>query len=207
MRRSHAAPAIGALLGLTVAVTACGAGHASPGAGTSAKHRAPAASTSVTPPPTGAATVTTPSTGTPATPAPPPSTPPAATATVGPGVVADCTSAPPYRPSVRPATITLACADAGLGVEHMTWDNWTSSVATGQGRLWENLCKPSCAGGHIETMRAKVTLRGSAAVKGHPGDRQYTRLTAVFPGKRPTVYKRKHGKIVATHPKSWTFHI
>ena len=56
-------------------------------------------------------------------------------------------------------------------------------------------------------MPANVTLRGSAAVKGDPGDRQYIRLTAVFPHRRPTVYKREHGKIVATHPKSWTFHI
>ena len=38
-------------------------------------------------------------------------------------------------------------------------------------------------------------------------DRQYTRLIAVFPHKRPTVYKRRHGKIVATHPKRWVLHI
>ena len=111
------------------------------------------------------------------------------------------------KPEVKPRTIVLACADHGLGVMHLHWARWTCHRAAGRGIFWENLCKPNCAEGHIEKMRARVTLRGSAAVKGHPGDRQYTWLTAVFPGKRPTVYKRRHGKIVATHPKSWTLHL
>ena len=112
------------------------------------------------------------------------------------------------KPEVKPGTIVLACADGGLGLQHLHWTTrWTRHGAFGHGTFWENLCKPDCADGHIEKMRATVTLRGSAAVKGRPGDRQYTRLTAEFPGRRPTVYKRKHGKAVATHPKSWTFHI
>ena len=118
-------------------------------------------------------------------------------------VVVNCNG----KPEVKPGTIVLACADDGLGLMRLHWARWTSHRAVGHGTFWENLCKPDCADGHIEKMRAKVTLRGSAAVKGHPGDRQYTRLTAVFPGRRPTVYKRRHGKIVATHPKSWTLHI
>jgi hypothetical protein len=44
-------------------------------------------------------------------------------------------SAPPYPLSVRPATITLACADNGLGIQHMTWTSWTADAATGQGTL------------------------------------------------------------------------
>jgi hypothetical protein len=111
------------------------------------------------------------------------------------------------RPEVKPGTIYLACADHGLGLNHLRWTRWTSHGAAGHGTFWENLCRPNCAEGHIEQIPARVTLGGSAAVKGHPGDRQYTRLTAVFPGKRPTVYKLEHGKLVATHPRSWTFHI
>jgi hypothetical protein len=118
-------------------------------------------------------------------------------------VVLDCNG----KPESKPGTIVLACADAGLGLKHLHWTKWTSRGAAGHGTFWEHLCIPDCADGHIEKMPANVTLRGSAAVKGHPGDRQYTRLRAVFPHKRPTVYKREHGKIVATHPKSWTFHI
>jgi hypothetical protein len=118
-------------------------------------------------------------------------------------VVLNCSD----KPQVKPGTIVLACADDGLGVDHLHWTRWTSHGAAGRGTFWQNLCVPNCADGHIEHMPARITLRGSAAVKGHAGDRQYTRLTAVFPHKRPTVYKRRHGKIVATHPKSWTFQI
>jgi hypothetical protein len=118
-------------------------------------------------------------------------------------VLLDCNA----RPEVKPGTIYLACADDGLGLAHLHWTRWTSRGAAGYGTFWENLCQPNCAEGRIEQMPARVTLRGSAAVKGHSGDRQYTRLTAVFPGKRPTVYKLEHGKLVATHPRSWTFHI
>ena len=118
-------------------------------------------------------------------------------------VVLDCNN----KPEVKPGTIVLACADDGLSLTHLHWTRWTSHGAAGRGTFWENLCIPDCAAGRVVHMPARVILRGSAAVKGHPGDRQYTRLTAVFPHKRPTVYKRRHGKIVATHPKSWTFHI
>jgi hypothetical protein len=118
-------------------------------------------------------------------------------------VVLDCSR----KPETKPGTIVLACADDGLGLKHLHWTKWTSHGAAGHGTFWEHLCIPDCADGHIEKMPADVKLRGSAAVRGHPADRQYTRLTAVFPHRRPTVYKRKHGKIVATHPKSWTFHI
>jgi hypothetical protein len=118
-------------------------------------------------------------------------------------VVLDCSG----KPEVKPGTIVLACADYGLGVARLHWTGWTSHGAVGRGTFWEKLCIPNCADGHIEHMAARITLRGSAAVKGYPGDRQYTRLIAVFPRKRPTVYKRRHGKIVATHPKRWVLHI
>jgi hypothetical protein len=118
-------------------------------------------------------------------------------------VVLDCNA----KPEVKPGTIILTCADDGIGLKDLHWTRWTSHGAAGYGTFWENLCVPNCADGHIEQMPARVTLRGSAAVKGHRGDRQYTLLTAVFPHKRPTVYKLEHGKLVVTHPKSWTFHI
>jgi len=118
-------------------------------------------------------------------------------------VVLDCS----YKPEVKPKDYTLTCADDGLRLQGLHWTRWTSRGAAGTGTFYENLCMPSCADGHIVHMPVRVTLRGSAAVKGYPGERQYTTLTAVFPRKRPTVYKREHGKIVATHPRSWTFHI
>jgi hypothetical protein len=118
-------------------------------------------------------------------------------------VVLNCNS----KPVAKPRDYTLACADLGLGLENMHWTSWTSHGAAGRGTFYEALCNPICPNRRIEQFRVRVTLRGSAAVKGHPGDRQYTKLIAVFPGKRPTVYKREHGKIVATHPRTWTFRI
>ena len=55
-----------------------------------------------------------------------------------PDVIADCTAPPPaaQRATVRPVSITLACADDGLGVEDLHWTMWTASVAVGTGRVW-----------------------------------------------------------------------
>ena len=51
-------------------------------------------------------------------------------------MVAGCIRAP-HQLSTRPAGITLACADNGLGVENMTWTSSTTSAAARQGTLWE----------------------------------------------------------------------
>jgi hypothetical protein len=97
-------------------------------------------------------------------------------------VVADCTSAPPYRLSTRPGTITLACADDGLGVQDMTWGTWAASAATGQGKLWEKLCVPNCAEGKTGTYPVAVTL---SAVRSSASGPWFSRLTVSWEGQRP----------------------
>jgi hypothetical protein len=97
-------------------------------------------------------------------------------------VVANCTSAPPYRPSARPASITLACADDGLGLEKMTWNSWAAPIATGRGMLWEKLCHPNCAEGKVGTYPVDVTL---SAVKSSSSGPWFSRLTVAFQGQRP----------------------
>jgi hypothetical protein len=81
------------------------------------------------------------------------------TSAVLPGVVADCTG----PASTRPSVITLACADAGIGVQGATWTTWASSGATGQGRLWLNLCQPNCAAGKVAYYPVQITLSGTQA--------------------------------------------
>ncbi|HEY6315273.1 MAG TPA: hypothetical protein VIY52_31330 [Streptosporangiaceae bacterium] len=98
-----------------------------------------------------------------------------------PGVVADCIRAP-QQLSIRPAVITLACADDGLGVENMTWTSWTTSAAAGKGTLWEKLCKPDCADGQIGTYPVAVTL---SAVKTSSQGRWFSRLTVTWEATRP----------------------
>jgi hypothetical protein len=84
--------------------------------------------------------------------------------------------------SVEPAGIGLACADDGWGVEHMTWNDWTATTATGQGTFFEKLCKPNCAEGKIGYYPVSVTL---SVVKTSPQGRWFSSLTASFPGARP----------------------
>lgn len=167
MRRSGIAPAIFVLLSLTATVSACGSDHAGTAADASATSRTGTATTPGTPPPSSPASTA-------------PSTPPPATTL--PGVVADCTSAPPYRLSTRPGTITLACADDGLGVQDMTWGTWAASAATGQGRLWEKLCVPNCAEGKTGTYPVAVTL---SAVRSSASGPWFSRLTVTWEGQRP----------------------
>ena len=108
---------------------------------------------------------------------------------------------------VRPTTFALACADDGDGIEHMHWANWTSQVASGYGTQWQKTCKPSCAEGGIRYYPIVVALWGSASVKGHPGERQYTDITFIYPGARPPVYTLVKGKVVTTYPVTQTLQI
>ena len=75
-----------------------------------------------------------------------------------------------------------ACADGGIGVEKMTWSNWTASSATGQGTFWENLCKPNCATGTIATYPVTVTL---SAVRTSSHGQWFSLMTITWKANRP----------------------
>jgi hypothetical protein len=119
---------------------------------------------------------TTPSSG--ASSAGPASAGPAAS---GVGVIADCIVAP-HGLTIRPAAITLACADNGLGLENLTWASWTAASATGRGTLRENLCQPSCADGKTGTYPVAVIL---SAVRISSQGPWFSRVTFTWTGTRP----------------------
>ena len=97
-------------------------------------------------------------------------------------VVADCAAAAPYSLSREPLSITLACADAGIGVQDMLWMSWTPTTATGSGLLWEKLCVPDCATGKIGYYPVDVTLSAvRSAAKGH----WFSELRVSWQGSRP----------------------
>jgi hypothetical protein len=126
----------------------------------------------------------------------------AAAATAPRYVVLNCS----FKPVVEPSTYVITCADAGIGVKDLHWTSWTPKLASGDGTFWENDCMPNCAAGHFHYYPSLDVLWGSAAVKGHPAERRYTKLTVIFTGKkRPPVYVLKNGKLVATHPLTQTF--
>lgn len=126
-----------------------------------------------------------------------------ATVQAGRQIVLDCSG----RPVTRPSTYSWTCADYGMGIQRMHWTSWTSHLASGYGTMWENDCTPNCAAGHIRHYAAIATFWGSARVNGHPAERRYTRLTLVFPGRRPPVYVRVNGKVRKTYPVTQTFRI
>jgi hypothetical protein len=100
-----------------------------------------------------------------------------------PGVIADCTSAPPKQLSIRPATIVLTCADGGLGVQKLAWATWGASTATGRGTFWAHVCTPSCAAsGTYAYYPVAVTL---SQVKTSARGEWFSKLTVTWPGQRP----------------------
>jgi hypothetical protein len=97
-------------------------------------------------------------------------------------VVADCAAAAPYPLSREPVSITLACADAGIGVQDMLWTSWTATAATGTGLLWEKLCVPDCASGKMGYYPVNVTL---SAVRASAKGQWFSELTVSWQGSRP----------------------
>ena len=109
------------------------------------------------------------------------------------------------KAQVKPGTISLACADNGIGLTHLHWTSWTPQLASAYGASWENDCKPSCAQGHVHNYPVVAVLWGSATVKGHPGERRYTEATLSYTKRRPAVYATNcNGKVVATYPVTQT---
>lgn len=105
------------------------------------------------------------------------------------------------KAQVKPGTISLACADNGIGLTHLHWTSWTPQLASAYGTSWENDCKPSCAQGHVHNYPVVAVLWGSATVKGHPGERRYTKATLSYTKRRPAVYATScNRKVVATYP-------
>jgi hypothetical protein len=109
---------------------------------------------------------------------------PTATAPAGVGVVSACGDAPPHPFSRDPPVIILACADAGIGVQDLTWASWTASSAAGQGVLWENECVPtaSCGANKFSRYPVAVTL---SVVKASAAGPWFSQLKVTWKDGRP----------------------
>jgi hypothetical protein len=62
------------------------------------------------------------------------------------------------KPTTKPSTYILSCADAGAEWTAMTWSVWNGSSAIGHGILRQNNCVPNCAAGRSIRYRATVSL-------------------------------------------------
>ena len=101
-------------------------------------------------------------------------------------VVFDCAGQP--QALVKPRNFILTCADANSVLGKLSWTSWTPGLASATGLLAENDCNPYCAAGHFHRFPAVVIFWGSAAVKNHPGQRCYTKMTIILTGARPRYY-------------------
>jgi hypothetical protein len=116
-------------------------------------------------------------------------------------VVLDCPGT--SKPLVRPGQYIFACADDGDYLTGLHWINWSPGIAVATGKQEINDCTPYCYDGHFHAYPVYVMFWGGAAVKGHPGEQQYTKVTMVYPGVRPPVYKNGHpvaGPVSTTAP-------
>ncbi len=59
----------------------------------------------------------------------------------------------------EPRGMALACADDGIGLEHLTWSSWGGNVAHATGTGYVNTCTPSCVNGTIVRYRVRVDAR------------------------------------------------
>ena len=93
----------------------------------------------------------------------------------------DCT-----KPKVQPKGITIACADAGIYLQGLNWENWGGHRSSGAGTLRVNNCKPSCIEGTTKSYDSNVSLTN--AKRTECGGRKvlmYNRIHLRFPNKKP----------------------
>lgn len=80
---------------------------------------------------------------------------------------------------VKPSSITITCADAGVSVNSITWSSWNPAAATGKGTLSWNTCLPeNCAAGKVVTYPVTIKLGGLAHA---PKSLAFSKMTLGFP--------------------------
>lgn len=102
---------------------------------------------------------------------------------------------------VRPGSYMLACADGGHFLAGLSWQSWTPASATATGRDEQNDCLPNCAEGKFHSYPAIVVFWRSEPVAHHPGETYYSRVTVLYPGAHPLIWR--NGKLVPG-PQTWT---
>jgi hypothetical protein len=101
---------------------------------------------------------------------------------------------PGQKPAVRPAKITIACADANFYVDRLRWSNWQAKTATGAGTAHVNDCTPYCAAGHFHAYKMMIALSHPTSCHGRTVFSKLTwRFTAAKPKDQPRVGSITYG--------------
>jgi hypothetical protein len=83
----------------------------------------------------------------------------------------------------EPSTIYLACGDGEDIANGLTWSQWGTATATGQGTVNEVSCVPDCADGKDIAYPVDITL--SRPVKAGNGKEYFVRIMLTFTGDNP----------------------
>jgi hypothetical protein len=87
-------------------------------------------------------------------------------------------------PKYKPAMFIIACGDAGLIANGLSWSSWTKSQAVGAGNGDINTCTPDCASGG--RLSATISLTLSKPRTCSNGARIFTKLFYRWTGAVPT---------------------
>lgn len=87
------------------------------------------------------------------------------------------------KPSTRPTSITLTCADAGIVAHDLVWNAWGKRSATASGLATVKTCTPDCATGGSADY--PVVLTADSIKTCRDGSRRYTRLRYGWPQTSP----------------------
>jgi hypothetical protein len=88
----------------------------------------------------------------------------------------------------KPTTVYVLCGDGNFRMTHLRWTRWTHTSAAGRGAAKVNNCDPSCAGGTIESYKAKLVA--SRPKECPNGKMEFVRLTYSFPDQKPDGARR-----------------
>jgi hypothetical protein len=86
------------------------------------------------------------------------------------------------KPEVRPGTFDLFCDGSGY-FTRLRWSTWNASTAAAAGVLYVDNCEPNCAQGTWSHRTVDLIFWRSLPVKGHPGERGYSQMTVLYPGR------------------------
>ena len=92
--------------------------------------------------------------------------------------VYDCSN----KPEVRPGTFDLFCDGSGY-FTRLAWNTWNSSIAAATGVVYVDNCEPNCAQGTWSHRTVDLIFWRSLPVKGHSGERGYSQMTVLYPGR------------------------
>jgi hypothetical protein len=92
----------------------------------------------------------------------------------------------------KPATVILACGDAGLAAVKLHWSSWGSGSATGVGTGEAKLCEPNCAEGKVARAKMRLVL-SRPRICSQDGKRHFTKIRYTWVNGAPTGTGPKQG--------------